>query len=381
MITPRRVSAGLIVLSALLVACSNVNSTSNLNIGPNFGKGTLYVTNSTQNGVSIYNANEASGKGPVYQIAGSSTDLNGPQYVAFDKSNNIWVTNYNPSTSSALIIEFQAQATGNVIPFGLISGTSGGVVRPRGIAINPTTSQVVVANTNPTSGASFASQLLIFGTAAASLGESVPGLIIAGPSTGMNVPSGVALNGETAYETNLQGASVEAFVIPTPTPTATPPTPTPSPTPVPTPTPTAPTPTPSPSPTPLNLAPVLVISGGATGVTRPSGIALDASGNVYISDQGNVTVKPSILIFPSGLTGSVNVAPSCKITGSNTDLFAPTDIAVDTSGNIYVADTTAAQAGVVYVFSGISPTCGTANVAPSKTFTSTGVPMGLGVLP
>jgi hypothetical protein len=378
---PRTLTAGLIVLSALLVACSNVSSTSGLNIGPNFSKGTLYVANSTQNGVSIYAPNEGSGKGPIYQIGGGSTDLNGPQYVAFDKQNNIWVTNYNPSTQSAEILEFEALATGNVIPFGLISGSTAGVVRPLGIAINATTGQVIVANVNPSSGASFSSQLLLFDTAAAVSHATAPGSIIAGPNTQMNIPSGVALSGTTAYVTNLQGASVEAFAIPTPTPTPTPPTPSPSPTPSPTATPTAPTPTPSPTPTPENLSPTLVLAGNLTGITKPSGIALDSSGNVYVSDEGSASVKPSILVFPTGLSGSVNVAPSCKIGGTNTNLFAPTDVAVDSSGNIFVADTTASGAGVVYVFSGISPTCGTANVAPSKTFTSTGVPVGLGVLP
>lgn len=378
---PRTLTAGFIILSALLIACSNVNSTSSLNIGPNFGKGTLYVSNSTQNGVSVYRASEASGKGPAYSIGGSSTDLDGPQYIAFDKKKNIFVTNYDPTTQNAEIVEFESQATGNVIPYGLISTVSDGVVRPRGIAINTTTNQIVVANVNPNDTGGFSSQLLVFAGDAAIENATVPGLIIAGPNTLMNVPSGVAIGSYNAYVTNLQGASVEAFTIPTPSPTPTPPTPSPSPTPSPTATPTAPTPSPSPTPTPMNVAPVLVLSGSLTGLTQPSGIALDSSGDLYVSDEGNLTVKPAILIFPSGLTGTQNVAPTCKITGSNTTLFQPTDVAVDFSGDIYVADTTASGAGVVDVWSGISTSCGTANVAPTKVFTSPGIPVGLGVLP
>lgn len=91
-------------------------------------------------------------------------------------------------------------------------------------------------------------------------------------------------------------------------------------------------------------------------------------------------MRPSILVFILGTNG--NVAPSCKVSGTSTDLYEPTGVAVDTSGNIYVADTIKATgAGVVYTFSGLSPTCGTANVAPSKTYTSPGIPIGLSVVP
>lgn len=375
---PRKLTAGLIVLSAVLIACSNASYTSGLNIGPNFSSGTLYASNSTENGISIYRAAEASGKGPAFEIGGGSTSLNVPQYLAFDSKNNLYVTNYNQSTQKGDLLEFEALATGNVLPFGAIATSTDGIVEPAGVAINPTDGQMVVANINRTAGIGFDSQLLLFTTDDASAQVSTPMDVIAGPATGMNVPNGVAINGFTAYVTNLAGGSVEAFIIPTPTPTATPPTPSPSPTPSPTATPTAPTPTPSPTPTPLNLTPALVISGGSTGVTKPSGIALDTAGNIYISDEGNgTTVAPSILIFPTGASGTVTSAPICKISGSSTNLYAPSDVAVDKSGNIYVADRTAAGAGVVYVFAPM-PSCG--NVAPTKTYTSPGIPIGLGIL-
>lgn len=375
---PRKLTAGLIILSAVLIACSNASSTSGVNIGPNFTSGTLYATNSTENGVSIYKVGEAAGKGPAFEIGGSSTNLNVPQYLAFDKKNNLYVTNYNQSTQKGDLLLFEALATGNVLPFGAIPPAADGIVEPAGVAIDPTDGQMVVANINRTAGIGFNSQLLLFTTDDATSQVSTPMNVIAGPATGMNVPNGVAINGFTAYVTNLAGASVEAFVIPTPTPTATPPTPSPSPTPSPTATPTAPTPTPSPTPTPLNLTPTLVISGGSTGITKPSGIALDTAGNLYISDEGNgSTVAPSILVFASGLSGSVSSAPICKISGGSTNLFAPTDVAVDKGGNIYVADRTAAGAGVVYIFAPM-PSCG--NVAPMKTYTSPGIPIGLGIL-
>jgi len=357
-----------------IAACSNVSSTSGLSIGPSFPVGSLYVTNATQNLISIYKVNQSSGSGPAYSIGGSSTSLNNPQYLAFDSSNNLWVTNYNASTQAGNLIEIHSLATGNVLPIGIIaSNSTNGIVRPRGIAINGADKEVVIANVNPTAGSPFESQLLLFSTDAASVDNSVPELVIAGPLTLMNVPSGVALSGRTAYVTNLQAASVEAFAVPSysPSPTPTPPTPSPSPTP------TAPTPTPSPTPTPVNIAPSLVLSGALTGITQPTDVALDSSGNLYISDAGSLAVSPSVLVFPAGLSGTVNQAPTRKISGSNTKLFAPTGIAVDASGNIYVADTTAAGAGMIYVFSATA----NGNVAPMTTYTSPGVPVGLGLVP
>jgi hypothetical protein len=388
---PRKLPLGLLVLclvSLIAAACAgNTGNTGNLNIGPNFPKGTLYVANSNEDAIGIYGASEANGKGATYEIAGSSTDLVEPQYLAFDASNDLWVTDYSANTQSGYIDEIEALATGNVMPIGLIAGASDGVVHPRGIAINTTSNFVVIANTNPAAGASFENQLLVYSTEDARAGVTVPGLIIAGPATNMNVPSGVAMNGYTAYVSNLQGASVEAFLVPSPTPTVSPTaTPTPSPSPLPTPsgqTPT-PSPTPSPTPTPYNTPPALTLSGNLTGITQPSGLALDANGDLYVSDEGSLSVQPAILIFPASvvsLTGSQNVAPSCKLSGTNTKLFAPTDVAVGSTGNIYVADTTSTGVGEIYVYDGISTTCGTANVAPTSTYSTLGIPVGLGLIP
>lgn len=369
--------AGLTVAVAIAACSSNDNTT--ISIGPNFPSQSLYATNSTQNAVSIYAQNATSGAGPQYQIGGGNTTLNGPQYVAFDTSNDLFVTQYSASGSASLV-EFKALATGNVIP--LQSSTS--VVHPRGIAhysqtINSTTTDyLAVADVNPALGAPYASELLLFN----SLGISFANQVIGGPATGLNVPSGVAADkNANIYVTNLQSASVVAFaaLTPAPTPTTTPTTsPTATPTATPTPNPSAsPTATPSvaPTATPLNQAPFLTLKGASTGLTTPTGIAVDATGNIYVSDQGGGGALPAILVFPSGLTGTVNMAPVRKISGAATLLFAPTDVKVDSNGLIYVADSTSGGAGVIYVFAANA----TGNVAPTKTLTSPGTVVGIGL--
>ena len=68
--------------------------------------------------------------------------------------------------------------------------------------------------------------------------------------------------------------------------------------------------------------------GGA--FSTPSGVAVDAGGNVYVADTGNSLVKE----IPAGC-----LASSCVVTlgGSNTFKY-PQAVAVDASGNVFVAD-------------------------------------------
>jgi len=64
------------------------------------------------------------------------------------------------------------------------------------------------------------------------------------------------------------------------------------------------------------------------GFSDPFGVAVDGSGNVYVADQGNSAVKE----MPAGCASS-----SCVITLGG-GFSAPQGVAVDGSGNVYVAD-------------------------------------------
>ena len=98
---------------------------------------------------------------------------------------------------------------------------------------------------------------------------------------------------------------------------------------------------------------------------------------IYVSDQNSTVCTPNcpaILVFAPGANGAV--APTRFIAGKNTLLVAPTDVKVDNTGNIYVADE-AAGMGIVYVF---APTA-SGNVAPIATLNSPGAVIGLGLAP
>jgi serine/threonine-protein kinase len=71
---------------------------------------------------------------------------------------------------------------------------------------------------------------------------------------------------------------------------------------------------------------------------KPIGLALDAAGNIYVADFGNNMVRK---VTPAGvvstLAGSIT-SGSANGTGAAASFNGPTGVAVDASGNVYVAD-------------------------------------------
>jgi sugar lactone lactonase YvrE len=81
-------------------------------------------------------------------------------------------------------------------------------------------------------------------------------------------------------------------------------------------------------------------AGGAASFSGPAGVAADGNGNVFVADAGNSSIRK---ISSSGavttFAGSSGSAGSADGTGGVARFNAPQGIAVDATGNIYVADT------------------------------------------
>jgi len=74
-----------------------------------------------------------------------------------------------------------------------------------------------------------------------------------------------------------------------------------------------------------------VPSALASGLSNPMDVAVDSSGNIYVADSGNHSVKEILAV-----NGSIPISPAISVLASGFN--APWGLALDGSGNIFVAD-------------------------------------------
>ena len=113
-------------------------------------------------------------------------------------------------------------------------------------------------------------------------------------------------------------------------------------------------------------------TGSAARFNLPSGAAVDSAGNVYVADTGNSTIRK---VTPAGvvttMAGKAGKTGSANGKGSAARFFFPNGAAVDTAGNVYVADTDnntirkVTPTGAVTTLAGLAGSSGLVNATGS----------------
>ena len=115
-------------------------------------------------------------------------------------------------------------------------------------------------------------------------------------------------------------------------------------------------------------------TGSAAQFHNPSGVAVDSVGNVYVADRWNHTIRKVTsagvvttlagLLFQLPVDGNL-LGDSRDGTGSDAQFAYPSGVAVDVVGNVYVADRTTIRkvtpAGVVTTLAGLAGSYGSAD--------------------
>jgi hypothetical protein len=117
-------------------------------------------------------------------------------------------------------------------------------------------------------------------------------------------------------------------------------------------------------------------TGSAARFRYPSGVAVDTNGNVYVADSGNAVIRR--------ITATGVVTTLSESDGSPAQLYYPCGVAVDASGNVYVAETSANRvrfgapisltSNQAWLQAYFGTTSGTGSAAPTLDANKNGIP-------
>lgn len=125
-------------------------------------------------------------------------------------------------------------------------------------------------------------------------------------------------------------------------------------------------------------------TGTAASFNMPGSLAVDSAGNIYVADTANATIRK---ITPAGvvttLAGSAGTLGTADGNSGTARFNHPTGIAADAAGNLYIADTTNNTIRKVTAAGDVTTMAGLAGVSGSSDGTGSGAlfnnPAGLAV--
>ena len=252
--------------------------------------GNMYVANSaffneapSPGSVTVYGPDWASGDtAPIKTLIGGNTGLDGPQRVAFDSRNNMYVANYS---SDSVTMYNAGWAGGNTAPVKTLVGGNTGLNMPSDLAFD-SDDNLYVSNVDAGGPSDPEDTVNVFAAGWAD-GDTAPIAFLRGPDTGLDEPLGLAIGGNgKIYIANVEGDSVTVYGDFTTWAADG------------------------------NTVPLKTLSGAETGLDGPWGIAFDANGNMYVANVETVTMYADEI--PPPVTTTTTTIPPTTIPATTT---------------------------------------------------------------
>jgi sugar lactone lactonase YvrE len=311
-------------ITASLAACGGGGSSGSPSPVPTPVVRFIYASVPGSNAVLLFNGNANGNVAPAQVLSGSQTQLDTPAGLALNSLGTLYVVDSPTGNAGGSITIYPGFTGGNIAPQTFIRGSLTQLRGPFGIAVDAS-GTMFVTNSSARNGGAVDSIVAFPASASANV---YPAQWIQGASTGLSQPSGIALDSSGRIWVANSGNNTVTAYPQTPTTTS-----------------------------PANVVPAITLSGSATKLNAPVGLAFDASGRLWVSNSGNDTIE----IF-SG-SGGGNQAPLFTLGGSTTKLGSPQLIAFDPFADLDVAN---AGANSVEVFAPLPfPLPGSGNIAPA----------------
>jgi hypothetical protein len=292
-------------------------------------QGKLYVANPSTNSVVRFDsAAKANGnQAPAATISGSLTQLSFPQHIFVDAAaDRLFVA--NQGGTSVLVFDAISTKTGNVAPARSISGASTGIILPTDLAVDSGKNLLYVADGR---------DILVFGAASTVSGNTAfthdiqVGFVVAAlfldATNDRLFLADSAANAINIYD---NASTLNSKVVPS-----------------------------------------RALTGAATQLSAPSGVAVDALNRLIVSNASS----NSILVFVNAGAINANTPPSAVISGANTTLSGPAQIAVNRSTTLVELFVANPNGPNVPIFSNLGGTAG--NIAPSRNISGAATTLAL----
>ncbi len=260
----------------------------------------IFVANPTLDSLSVF---PIGSNGNVPSLF-TRTFLSQPSGIAYWEG-NLYVTNSGGAEDGYSITAYPVSGGRRPAPIFTISG--GQLIIPQGVALD-SAGNIYVVNEGILSGDQSSDPPSVTIYRAGSNGDEAPMARISGPKTRLSYSQALALDSQGYIYVSNQSQDEKPDTITVYSPGSN-----------------------------GNVAPARVISGPASLLSAPEGVAVDSSGRLFVSSSAaGAPQSPSaaVLIFAPGSSG--NVAPFASIDCDCAKIHTPGAITLDSKGNVYV---------------------------------------------